>query len=291
MQLNQRIEYSSIVDRPRLALPQDASVIVWPIVVLETWDITRPMPRQAVPTPAGHPVPDYANWSWHEYEMRTGFWRLKSALETHGIVPSVSINSTVCESHPHVASVCRDAGWEFIAHGVTQRPAHEAVDEAAMIVESIEAITRFTGRRPRGWASPGLVQTEATLDHLTAAGLEYVCDFVLDDQPCEIQTKHGPIVGLPYSVDFNDVPAIVVQRQTPDEFRRSICDAFDRLYAEASASASARIITIVLHPYVCAASHRIRYIEDVILHLNRPGVLFWTGAQILDWYRSVHPVR
>ena len=37
-------------------------------------------------------VPDVPNWAWHEYGMRVGFWRLKAALDLHGIAPTLAIN-------------------------------------------------------------------------------------------------------------------------------------------------------------------------------------------------------
>jgi allantoinase len=263
--------------------------VIWTIVVLETWNISRPMPRQVLPPPAARPVPDYLNWSWHEYGMRIGFWRLKELLRSRSIVPSVSINSAVCATYPGVAAACLDGGWEFVAHGTIQRPVHEIADEATMVKGAIEELAAFTGRRPRGWASPGLVQTPDTLDYLAAEGIEYACDWIFDDQPCELATKHGTMVALPYSVDLNDVPAMVIHRQSTQTFRQNICDTFDRLYAEGLESA--RVLTLVLHPYVCAASHRIRYLEEAIDYMRRPDVLFWTGDKILDWYCSMRTAR
>jgi len=33
------------------------------------------------------------------------------------------------------------------------------------------------------------------------------------------------------------------------------------------------------------APHRLRYVREALDHVHsRPGVLFWTGEQILDWY-------
>jgi peptidoglycan/xylan/chitin deacetylase (PgdA/CDA1 family) len=241
------------------------------------------MPRQVVPPPAAQAVPDYLNWSWHEYEMRVAFWRVKTMFDRHAITPSISINSAVCTTYPEVADACRHARWEFVAHGVTQRPVNEITDEPAMIRQCLDEIEAFTGRRPRGWASPGLAQTKDTVDHLTAEGIEYACDWVLDDQPFDIETKNGTLVGLPYTVDLNDVPAIAVLRQPIQQYKQSICDAFDRLYMDAHSGL--RVLTIVLHPYICGASHRMRYIEEAFAYMFRPDVGFWSGEQILDWYR------
>ena len=51
--------------------------------------IERPMPRQVLPAPTKAPVlPDLANWAWHEYGMRVGFWRmLKFLYGPKGVFP------------------------------------------------------------------------------------------------------------------------------------------------------------------------------------------------------------
>ena len=49
---SQRADFSAIVDRPIRRLPNDARIVVWTIVNLEVWDISRPMPRQVLPPPA-----------------------------------------------------------------------------------------------------------------------------------------------------------------------------------------------------------------------------------------------
>src|SRR5258708_12579180 len=103
MDFNERDQCSPIPTRPPLASSKELRLIVWPIVVLETWEIGRPMPRQAVPPPASRPVPDYMNWSWHEYEMRVAFWRLKAMLDSKGIKPTVSINSPARTTYPAAA--------------------------------------------------------------------------------------------------------------------------------------------------------------------------------------------
>jgi hypothetical protein len=85
---SQRLEYQASIDRPRLVLPDGGRVAVFLVVNIERWDIDRAMPRQALTAPQGAAVvPDLPNWAWHEYGMRVGFWRLKTALDRHGIAP------------------------------------------------------------------------------------------------------------------------------------------------------------------------------------------------------------
>jgi hypothetical protein len=44
-------------------------------------------------------------------------------------------------------------------------------------------------------------------------------------------------------------------------------------------------MAIAVHPYISGVPHRIKYFEAVLRRLRKQkGVLFWNGAQILDWY-------
>src|SRR5712691_2867171 len=79
----ERAPFSAIVDRPPLKLPDGARLVVWTIVNLEFWDISRPMARQVLPAPTGQVLlPDVPNWSWHEYGMRIGVWRFFRVVPT-----------------------------------------------------------------------------------------------------------------------------------------------------------------------------------------------------------------
>jgi len=284
-----RVPYSAIIDRPPLALPGGARMVIWTIVNVEEWDIERPMPRSVLSPPMGQPLmPDLPNWAWHEYGMRVGFWRLLDCLKRFDIPVTLAINGSVCATYPRVASAALEAGWEFIGHGFNQRPMHQIEDELEVINQTIEAIHSFTGRVPRGWESPGLTETFDTIDHLAAAGIEYVADWVLDDQPVDIATKDGSVLSIPYTVETNDITMIALQQHESREIFERTKAQFDQLYQESAEIT--RIMAISLHPYITGAPHRIGQLETFLSYLNdRPGVLMWTGEQILDWYRSQHP--
>ena len=284
-----RVPYSAIIDRPPLALPGGARMVIWTIVNVEEWDIERPMPRSVLSPPMGQPLmPDLPNWAWHEYGMRVGFWRLLDCLKRFDIPVTLAINGSVCATYPRVASAALEAGWEFIGHGFNQRPMHQIEDELEVINQTIEAIRSFTGRVPRGWESPGLTETFDTIDHLAAAGIEYVADWVLDDQPVDIATRDGSVLSIPYTVETNDITMIALQQHESREIFERTKAQFDQLYQESAEIT--RIMAISLHPYITGAPHRIGQLETFLSYLNdKPGVLMWTGEQILDWYRSQHP--
>jgi allantoinase len=284
--LSDRLPYSAIVDRPPLVLPGGARVVVWTIVNVENWSIERAMPRTVLPPPMMQPLmPDLPNWAWHEYGMRVGFWRLHECMLKFGLTPTFAVNGSVIGKYPRIARAARDAGWEFMGHGWVQRPMHHVEDQRQAIRDTIDAIKRYTGKPPRGWESPGLTETDDTIDFLAEEGIEYVADWVLDDQPTRIATTTGSIVSVPYTVETNDISIFALQHHSSEEwFNRGVAH-FDRLYNEGADIT--RVMAISTHPYLSGAPHRIGHLERLYQHiLSRPGVLMWTGEQILDWYRT-----
>lgn len=284
--IRQRLDYSPIVDRPRLRLPNGERVAVWTIVNVENWLPDVPMPRTVLPPPMGQPLlPDIPNWAWHEYGMRVGFWRFLDVLSKRGLRASFAVNGSACTVYEAACRAAHAAGWDFIGHGFVQRPMHRVEDQAQAICDTIAAITRLTGLPPRGWESPGLTETMDTLDHLSEAGIEYVCDWCLDDQPVTLRTRSGSIVSVPYTVEINDVVITAVQGHASDELYRRGVDHFDRLYMEGAEQP--RVMAISIHPYLTGTPHRIKYLEMLYDHiLAHDGVAMMTGSEILDWFSS-----
>jgi allantoinase len=281
-----RVPYEPIHKRRALRLPGGARVAVWTIVNVENWSPQAAMPRAVLSPPMGQPLlPDIPNWAWHEYGMRVGFWRFLETLGERGLKATFAVNGTACDVYREACAAARDAGWEFMGHGFVQKPMHKVEDQQAAIADTMKAISDFTGRSPRGWESPGLTETDETVDLLAEAGIEYVADWVLDEQPCTIRTAHGPIVSVPYTVEMNDIAMMVLQSHPSEEWLRRGIDHFDRLYAEGEKSA--RVMAISVHPYITGVPHRIAYLEKLYEYiLQRPGVKMWTGEQILDWYNT-----
>ncbi|MEM7429257.1 MAG: polysaccharide deacetylase family protein [Pseudomonadota bacterium] len=282
--LTDRIPYQAIVDRPSLRLPRHSRIAVWVIVNVEEWRIERAMPRTILPPPMGQPLlPDVPNWSWHEYGMRAGFWRQWAALTDRNIPATLAINGQVCTSYPRVASAALEAGWEFMGHGFLQGPMHKVDDQRAAIQETVAAIETFSGRAPTSWESPGLTETDETLDLLAEAGIRYVADWVIDDLPQEIETPFGPIITIPYTVETNDIAVFALQGHESDVFLKRGMDQFDRLYAEGADNA--RIMAISIHPYITGVPHRIAYLEQLLDYVGgHDGVIWMTGSEIGDWY-------
>jgi allantoinase len=284
MHPRERLDYSPIEGRAPLTFPKGVRMVIWPVLALEEWDMDRPMARMVISPPQGQPMqPDHPNWSWHEYGMRVGFWRLKKMLERLGANPTVTLNARVCETYPKVVEACIANGWELNAHGYDQVPMHKLDDQRAVIANAMNIIEKFWGKRPRGWFGPGLTQTFDTLDYLSEAGIEYIGDWVLDDEPVTLKTTHKPVVALPYNFEIHDIVMMALQHHPSDVMYARALDQFKRLYGESAERP--KIMAIACHPYLSGVPHRIGHVqrafEDILAH---DGVVAWDGAKILDWY-------
>src|SRR6516164_2032459 len=179
-----RFDYSAIVDRPRLRWPDGARVAVWVIPNIEHFLFDRPSTSVTAATVGL--VPDVLNYSWRDYGVRVGIWRIIEAAN--------------------------QLGWEWMGHGrnnsilINKQPEDE---ERALIREVVETISKGTGHRPRGWLGPALSESHRTLDILAENGIDYVGDWVNDEQPYPMRVARGKMTSIPYSIELNDIPAFL----------------------------------------------------------------------------------
>src|SRR5207237_4876513 len=157
--------------------------------------------------------------------------------------------------------------------------------QRAIIRDSLQMIEKFTGRMPKGWLGPGLTETWETLDLLAEAGIEYVSDWVNDAQPYAIRTAHGPLVSVPYTLELNDIPTMVIQHHQSSAWVQRCTDQFERLYAEGATNP--RVMAIAVHPYIHGVPHRIAYFEAVYDYMRgKKGVWLTTGEEIYEWWKG-----
>src|SRR5919108_456849 len=81
----------------------------------------------------------------------------------------------------------------------------------------------------------------------------------------------------------DDVAMMLIQHHAAREYYQRAIDQFEQLYHDAKDSA--RVMALVVHPYIMGAPHRLKYLRMVFERIReRSDVVFWTGEQILDWY-------
>jgi len=172
-----------------------------------------------------------------------------------------------------------------MGHSYVQKAMFLLDDERAAIFKTSEHIQKFCCYKPRGWMGPGLTQTENTPELLAEAGFEYTADWILDDQPCKINTETGTLYSVPYTTELNDIPIMLSQSHVSSVLYDRTMDYVDAIYEEGKDNV--RVMSVAVHPYIHGVPHRIKYFRKIFEELSeRPGVVFMTGAQILDWYLS-----
>jgi allantoinase len=228
------------------------------------------------------------NYSWRDYGVRVGIWRMMEVMQRHGVRGTVALNSDVCSEYPRIIEEGKRLGWEWMGHGITNSIRigdQSEAEQRELVKESVTVITKSVGKKPRGWLSPGLTETVNTLDYLAENGIEYVGNWVNDEQPYPMKVKTGSMISMPYSSELNDIPALLSLHQSPERFGQMICDQFDVLYEDGAKTG--RVMSICLHPFLTGHPHRSKYFDKALAHItSRQEVWLATGSEIVDWYRK-----
>ena len=283
-----RFDYSPIADREPLRFPGGARVAVWVIPNIEHfhWD----KPSTSVTAVTAHLKPDVLNYSWRDFGVRVGIWRMMEVMERHGVKGTVALNSEVCGQYPRIVEAGNDLGWEWMAHGSTNSVLfndQSEEEERGIIRDIVSTISDSTGAAPKGWLSPALSESFNTPDILAENGIEYVCNWVNDEQPYAMNVRTGSLISVPYSIEINDIPAFLDRGLGAEEFYRMIVDQFDVLYEDGAASG--RVMAICLHPFLIGHAFRAKYLDKALDYITRRKEVWVTrGGEINDWYRTTY---
>jgi hypothetical protein len=268
-------------------LPGGARVALCVFLYLECFEIDAPATAHRDPRFHGTMGDLYPNTRAHtlfEYGNRVGVFRVLDALDRHGLVATVAANADACERYPFLVEQFRRRGYEFAAHGLSAAGMLTSrmpeADQRAVIARSIETVERTTGQRPRGWIGQDYGESTRTPAHLAEAGLSYVADWGNDDQPYLMRTS-PPLVSIPNQADWDDVQLAWHRQIALPDYRDTVCEAFDVLYAEASASAV--FFGLHLHPWFIGWPHRIGYAETALARImETPAVWATTAGRVAE---------
>jgi len=204
-------------------------------------------------------------------------------LEQRALKASAFLNAQVADVYPSLMSGILEAGWELVGHGWFQQSLKQEDDEGAVIRRCLDKLEEVSGRAPRAWLGPALGETPDTVDILKENGIEFLHDWVLDDLPFWIRTRHGPMVGLPYTLELNDVPIHVVQNCSSDELLKRLQATLAVL--ERELEHQPRVLTLGLHPHIVGVPHIAYFFEKALdLLVERSDTVFVTSSQIGDWF-------
>lgn len=281
-----RYDYSPIIERPRLVWPKNTRLAIYVVLFVEYWDITAP--GLTITSVASNTVPDVINFSWREYGARHGIWRLMKILDKHKIRATVALNGAVCEKYPIIVRETKKRNWEFMGHCYTQVPLSYEKNQREIIRKTIDAISHATEKPPRGWMGASLAETLETPDILAEEGIEFLCDWVNDDQPYSMRVKKNSLFSLPFSVETSDITTFATHHGTSEVYYQTLKDQFDVLYEEGKENG--KVMSIGLHPFLSGVPHRSKYVDEALAYITKhDDIWLATGSEIIDHYKeSVH---
>ena len=282
---NPRVPYELASSRKKLSPPNNKPLIVHVVMNIEYWPFDKNMPRGILPPPHGKvsDPPDLPNYSWVEYGMRVGLPRLIKLLRENDIPVSAFINAQVAEIYPSAFREVCDLNWELVGHGWFQESLRVANNEEQVIKKSLKLLRELSGQPVRSWFGPGGGETENTPELLKDNGIEFLHDWLIDELPCWMRTKSGPLLAMPYTFELNDVPIWTVQNNSCDEMYKRV-NATLEVFDEEKLS-NTKIITLALHPHIIGVPQNFYYFKKTIQELRkRDDVTFMTSSQIGDWF-------
>lgn len=268
--------------------PNGSRLAVWVVINVEAFEFDNTAGVGI--SNAAHEPPDVPNYTWREYGSRVGIWRMLEMFDRLGIKGSVTLNASVCDAYPNIVRGLLHREWEIMGHNWTNSRGINGMTEAEereVIEQSLKRITQDTGHhlRPRGWLGSGLAESSRTLDILAEHGVEYVGDWVNDDQPYLLRTATNPIVSMPYSIEINDIGIFMRRGFTGPEYAEMLRDQFDVLYAESAKTA--KVMCIALHPFITGVPFRAKHLDAALQHMRRhEGAWFARGIDILNAWRE-----
>jgi peptidoglycan/xylan/chitin deacetylase (PgdA/CDA1 family) len=288
---NPRVPYRFSDHGPALTAHEAGPIMVHLVVNVENWSFDQAMPRTIITPPHGkETIPDVPNFSWVDYGMRAGLPRMIEAIRARGLTASTSINASVIDAYPGAAEAMLEANWEFIGHGLHQKSIQQAGKEEDVVAQALEKLRSFSGQAVKGWLSPGLRQTERSLEVFQSCGVRYVFDWCIDDVPNWMRTDHGPIVSMPYNLELNDSIVYAIEKHATGQFlerTRATLGLFER-----EAAKRPRVLAIGLHPHLMGVPHRFGEFEDMLDSLMASSqTVFLRPEQIADWFERQVPAE
>jgi peptidoglycan/xylan/chitin deacetylase (PgdA/CDA1 family) len=179
--------------------------------------------------PMGNPlkpgVPDLQALSWAEYGPKVGTHRLLDLLDRNGAQAVFYTSGVVAERYPALPAAIAARGHAVAAHGWGQGtlpPYLTPEAERDDIACCVDVLTRTAGSAPRGWLSPRCTPSTVTSQLLAAAGFHWHADMFDADLPYRIDTTDGALIGMPFTMEVNDMPLYVRYGNEPDAFTRTL---------------------------------------------------------------------
>jgi hypothetical protein len=205
--------------------PKDRPLAISVSVMLEGWaapDAPGMGPMGNVLKPG---IVDLQARSWADYGAKVGAWRLLDLLDQEAVQAVFYTSGVVAEQFPELPAAIARRGHPVAAHGWSQGtlPAYLTPEQEAADIARCAAVIKSTaGSPPLGWLSPRCTPSAMTSAFLAAQGFTFHAEMFDADLPYRIETQSGSLIGVPFTMEVNDMPLYVRYGNEPDAFTRTL---------------------------------------------------------------------
>jgi peptidoglycan/xylan/chitin deacetylase (PgdA/CDA1 family) len=187
--------------------------------------------------------------SWASFGLVRGIHRLLDIAHKHGVKTSVMVNGVIGERDPQTIRRLADLGHEIVNHswGMDVIPVYfDEAGERANFTRNHDILTRTAGIAPTGWISPRGTGSPISSRLLAEAGYLHHGDVNDDDRPYIMDFEGRRIVGIPLTMDVNDLPICVRYGQGA----RHMLDVFNDTIAAMRAEHVPLQLDVTAHTHV-----------------------------------------
>lgn len=231
---------------------------------------------------------DYEILSRGEYGAVDGLPRILRMLDRQQVSASFFIPAVSALLHPQMIKDIQSSSLqhEIGVHGwIHERLPllNDETEEQRLLNQSIETLTKMTGRRPTGYRAPSWKFSGWTMGQVKAAGFLYDSSLMASDDAYELLLDGNPtgVVELPIERILDDAPYF---GSNADGSNPSIGDVYEVFQSEFDvAYEESGLYLLTMHPHMIGHRSRAAMLERLVQYMKRkPGVWFATHEQIAN---------
>ncbi len=284
-----RYDWSLMSERQPLVWPDNCKLAFWINISVQFFPLNPESPQPRPPGGMTMPYPDLRHFSLRDYGNRVGIYRILDALEVRNIPASCAVNAQITEYAPYLIQALRDAGVDFLGHGLDMdTPLHSLSEEREreIIRQSVGRLSEASRQDITGWISPGRFESPVTPDLLSEAGIQFFADWVNDDMPYIFKTRNEPLVSMPLPTELEDRFVMMENFHSETSYGEQLKDAFEWMYNDATEE-NGRIFSLSIHPWVIGQPHRIGVLENFLDYVcQHKGVWFAKPSEIVEIFNK-----
>ena len=162
-------------------------------------------------------------------------------------------------------------------------------EERTFIAESVDAVTKACGAKPRGWFGQDQGESTRTPQRVAEAGLHYLADWPNDDQPYHMTLDH-PLVSMPLQTELDDMQLLWMRQRPTWSYPAAVEAAATRLAEDGATTRRGRTLNLGLRSWLFGRPHRIRYLDLTLEMLMRRNDIWQaTAGEIASAFSAAVP--